>query len=270
MKSGRGLDFESYDVSAMEPNRLDLNSSFSDHTTTSAGPSRKSYDELMVAFNTALDEKDQAQRQLEMVIRKSDRRLQEEKRLRKEWNVKEQSIETEKLQLQRRVHALENENMALQKSALKHLELAAYLTDCMRSSLRDACVGARPQSVDSEYHTNDPSSSSSSSSSSIGQADNNKPSEETSSPVVLRSSAGWRPNGMVAASPQQLLRDPAKLVCVVCLSDRADMVFTKCGHLCICKTDYQLLFKNQILENATKKCPLCNAVSESVIQVVGL
>jgi hypothetical protein len=274
-KSGRGhdsaRDMDSYDVAPADSNRVDLNSSVSELTTLVGAPSRKSYDELMSALNAALDEKDHAQRQLEMVIRKSDRRLQEEKRLRKEWNITEQSMETEKQELQKRMHALESENMKLQKDALKHLELAAYLTDCMRSSLRDACVGARPLAIESEYNAHSASSSSSNSSSiSSRHVDSTKPSAEASSPGV-HSNTGWRPAGMVAASPQQLLRDPAKLICVVCLSDRADMVFTRCGHLCICKTDYELLFKKQNAESsAAKKCPLCNALSESVVQVVGL
>ena len=53
-----------------------------------------------------------------------------------------------------------------------------------------------------------------------------------------------------------------KNLCSICLDTRARIVFTKCGHLCICEPCSQELPKEN--EDNDKKCPICRCISSTL------
>lgn len=210
------------------------------HITTSAvsvskskpqvdGGHMKKIDQLEAKLSASRQETVAARQELDMVVRKGDKRFKEEMRLRKEWNNKMSKWELDRAELISQVRDYREINQSLRAECVSALSTMASLSDKLKAVLRTA-------------HPEEPS--------------------------VNASSSSSHENDLI--SPQQLLRSIPKLFCVVCQSNTAEIVFSECGHLCLCFEHYTVMNESEADRGGLKNCPLCKKYNSSVVHVRGL
>ena len=62
---------------------------------------------------------------------------------------------------------------------------------------------------------------------------------------------------------QPVQRSPERDVCVVCYAGRAEVAYSKCGHMCICKACSGNQSHDQRM--SLRKCPICRRISPRII-----
>lgn len=172
-----------------------------------------------------------ARQELDMVVRKGDRRFQEEMRLRKEWNVKLSSWEAERIRL-------------LAEARLSHENADRLKNECIQLFSGMSTLTARLRSVVSTF--------------------------SDTTDVIAATSTSFNSQILTNASPGHTRRLSANLFCVVCQSHSAEMVFSECGHMCLCFEHYSQMNDAEADRGGLKICPLCKTYNNSIVRVKGL
>lgn len=175
-----------------------------------------------------------ARQELDMVVRKGDRRFKEEMRLRKEWNAKQAKWESDKADLMSQLREHREGGDRFRSECLSALAGMTAMSDRLRGVLQTAAVG-----------------------------EGSGRGEGSSSNDLINRNA-------LVESPGQLLRGNPRLFCVVCQSNTAEMVFSECGHMCLCLEHYTLMNDAEADRGGLKNCPLCKKYNSSVVRVRGL
>jgi hypothetical protein len=199
--------------------------STSKQTSDSVADSQKIIDDSDILFQLRANleasqhETNAVRQELDMVVRKGESRLQEEKRLRREWNEKFRCWEIEKSDLISQIREHRTAIDLLKKECFNILNISGNIQKVLKNI------------------------------SPASNEDNNNAS---------------------LSSPGYVLRSNPNLFCVVCQSNTADIVFSDCGHICLCYDHYSLMNGTEMDNGGLKKCPLCNTINERVVRVKGI
>jgi hypothetical protein len=208
-----------------------------------------------------------AKAETEVILRKADRRFQEEKRMRIAFNVDRNNWDSERQDLLKQLHgskqsSQESQDM-LKNIAKKQVEARrsmSQLFDAVNPLMESMIVGTS----DNTNGTNTSSSSSSSAASNeailsvLGLGDEHIAAVSKFTSPVRAGGANGSTN-----DPANSIKPP---FCVACQSYTADVCLVPCGHICLC---YDHVCTMQSMGQLTF-CPLCKSAVEAVCRVNGL
>ena len=207
--------------------------------------------ERILSLMTQLQE---ARDETELVVRKADRRFEEEKRLRKAWNTERRLLQDEMTRLDASNKEAWNSLHSEQKEVTRLKTVVAKYRKHLLGFLKGMGLseGSLPFDLEPDCDDSDNNISSSSSSSS---------SSHDSSNDSASSSSSLSFNGALSSTPT--MKAP---FCVICQANTADVMIVDCGHICICY-EHCLTMQNT---GQLKSCPVCKNEVKAVCKVRGL
>lgn len=226
--------YEAGHIAASSHHRLNIqNSSALPNISTSAVVDKELQAKILkleAQLESSRQEMVASRQELDMVVRKGDRRFNEEMRLRKEWNSKMSEWMAEKADLVSQLRDYRERNELLKTESYNCLSVMSSLSGKLKALLR-------------ADHKGGDSSLGTSAISSMQDAQ---------------------------MSPGEQLRNYPKLFCVVCQSNTAEMVFSDCGHMCLCFEHFTIMNEAEYSIGGLKTCPVCKKRNNSVVRVRGL
>ena len=217
----------------------------SDNRNTFADTSTKAATECIDSLMAQLRE---ARSETELVVRKADRRFEEEKRLRKAWNAERKALQDEATMLEASNKEARNSLHFAQMEISRLREVVAKYNTHLSSFLEGMGLskGALPFDMEPDYDCNAISTS-------LKAIHSDKENIPSSSPSSSSNTSSCTPT----------IKAP---FCVICQANTADVMIVDCGHICICY-EHSLTMQNT---GQLKVCPVCKGGVKAVCKVRGL
>ena len=196
---------------------------------------------LMVQLQESRDE-------IELVVRKADRRFEEEKRLRKAWNVERKELQDEIMRLDSSNKEALNSLYTSQMEVARMRKVVAKYNKHLLGFLQGMGLskGALPFDMEPD---------------SDGIATSDFSDHVNSSTINVSSTSPSSSTNDLSGTP--IIKAP---FCVICQANTADVMIVDCGHICICH-EHSLTMQNT---GQLKSCPVCKKDVQAVCKVRGL
>jgi hypothetical protein len=199
-----------------------------------------------------------AKAETELILRKADRRFQEEKRMRIAFNVDRSSWDIERQELQRQMQtykeaAAENQKIlsVIVRKQIDARNSMMRLFDCINPVIEQASTTSEQTGLNGNGHR-----------AFSGEAALSVLGLNSEQVHAVRHFA----SPQKAAAPTHLPALIEAPFCVACQTQSADVCLVPCGHICLC---FDHVCTMQTLAQLTL-CPVCKAGVESVCRVNGL
>ena len=221
-------------------------------TTTCSDQEDKIYS-LEVQLQEARDE-------IELVVRKADRRFEEEKRLRKAWNAERKALQDETTRLEASNKEVCNSLSVAQMEVSRLRKVVAKYNKHMSDFLR--CMGLSEGALPFDVEPDSNCTTISTANEDIsGNGSSSLCNDKNMVSNLPSSSSMCSPSNVSSSTPT--IKAP---FCVICQANTADVMIVDCGHICICH-EHSLTMQNT---GQLKTCPVCKGDVKAVCKVRGL
>ena len=226
-------------------------------TDTSAATACSDQEDKIYSLEVQLQE---ARNEIELVVRKADRRFEEEKRLRKAWNAERKALQDETTRLEASNKEVWSSLIVAQMEVSRLRKVVAKYNKHMSNFLRGLGLseGALPFDIEPDNNFTTISTANEAIS---GDRSSSFCNDNDTVVSNLPSSSTCSPSNVSSSTPT--IKAP---FCVICQANTADVMIVECGHICICH-EHSLTMQNT---GQLKTCPVCKGDVKAVCKVRGL